>query len=121
MARLRNEEAFQERHDGTYYYFAPWRTRQGTPTSAKTEVPWCTREPQRYDGSDAGHADLTHRFNKVRCPTCGRRLQLLTIDIENGYGDFWPYIPPHKVRITQVRKKTPKAKSRGFGGPRRGR
>jgi hypothetical protein len=34
----------------------------------------------------------------------------MTVDIENGYGDFWPYIPPHKVRKLQARAPKVRAK-----------
>jgi len=91
-------------HDGIY---REW-TRQTNTTESK--VPWCTRVAFRYDGPDAGVASLTETFRKVRCPACGRRLQLMTVDIEHGYGDFWPYIPPHKIRKLQARKLAARAK-----------
>lgn len=28
----------------------------------------------------------------------------MTVDIENGYGDFWPYIPPHKRKELETIK-----------------
>ncbi len=65
-------------------------------------------EMSRYEPTDrpAPKTGLYARFGKVRCPKCGRRLQLLTFDIEQGYGDFWPYIPPHKVRKLKARRST---------------
>lgn len=91
-------------------------------SKAPSQVPWCSTHPIPFRGTrgESGIADKTHTFKKVRCPDCGRRLQLMTVDIEHGYGDFWPYIPPHKIRELHARPgKKPKAKNKGYG-PRRG-
>ncbi len=111
-------------HEGAGFYFAPpWPTRD-TPKAPST-VPWCTTTALRYDGPTTG-TGLYAAFRKVRCPVCGRRLQLMTVDIENGYGDFWPYIPPHKIRKLAARKinariqaeKTKKRKKKSYGSRR---
>jgi len=91
------------------------------PPVAPSVIPWCTTiaRPFRGSRSESGIADKTHTFKKVRCPDCGRRLQLMTVDIEHGYGDFWPCIPPHKIRELHARPgKKPKAKHKGYGSRR---
>lgn len=95
-------------HDGGPYYFSPpWSTRAAP--KAPSEVPWCTKVRLQYTDPFVKRG-LHAAFKMVRCPTCGRRLQLMTVDIENGYGDFWPYIPPHKVRKLQARAPKVRAK-----------
>jgi hypothetical protein len=90
-------------HDGGPWYFVPpWRTR-AAPT-APSEVPWCTREAVPFR-EEAGGTGAHAAFGKVRCPRCGRRLQLMTVDVEHGHGDFWPYLPPHKIRVLHVKGK----------------
>lgn len=44
------------------------------------------------------------RGKKVRCPTCGRRLSLAYHNAERGYNEWWPHIPPHKVRKTKRKR-----------------
>ena len=93
-------------HEGGPFYwgFPPWKTREAP--LAPSEVPWCTRGRLRYDGTEGNILSRGRyaAFRKVRCPKCGRRLQLMTVDIESGYGDFWPYLPPHKIRALKVPK-----------------
>lgn len=95
-------------HDGaSFYYVAPWPTREAP--KASSDVPWCSRQARSlfavpHDQRPAhGNVGLYAAFGKIRCPDCGRRLQLMTVDIENGYGDFYPYIPPHKIRKLKVK------------------
>lgn len=26
----------------------------------------------------------------------------MTVDIEEGHGDFWQYLPPHKLRVIRL-------------------
>lgn len=76
----------KERHGGTWWWNAPWRTRQA---SYAEDAAWCRKEATAIREKGAR--------GKARCPDCGRRLTLMQVDIEQGYGDFWPYLPPHKV------------------------
>lgn len=98
---------------GPYYFCAPWRTREAS--KAPSETPWCSRQMRHLD-RDVG-------FGKIRCPDCGRLLQVMTVDIEGGYGDFWPYLPPHKRRNIETvkhkahqRRTKKKEKSKGIRG-----
>lgn len=82
-------------HDGgPYYYNAPWRTREAP--KAPSEVPWCKRVMKALNPSVG--------FGKIRCEDCGRILQVMAVDIENGHGDFWPYLPPHKRKELETIK-----------------
>lgn len=110
-------------HEGaSYYYVAPWSTRAAP--KAPSEVPWCTKSRISLAGELTGkksETGLYASFGKVRCPKCGRRLQIMTVDIENGYGDFWPYLPPHKIRelkMKEGRKKTGRSVTRDRRGAR---
>jgi hypothetical protein len=105
------------RHDGVWYYVAPWPTRNTPPTSATTNVPWCIKNAEHYNGRE-GNANARGEnaaFGKVRCPHCGRRLQLMTVDSEHGYGHFMPYLPPHKLRKLAVQRKQKRALKRDRG------
>lgn len=82
-------------HDGVWYFSAPWRTRKAPQTA---DAAWCTKESVRWVGPP------TTRQGKVRCPDCGRRLTLMQVDIEHGYGDFDTYLPPHKVSAARREK-----------------
>jgi hypothetical protein len=89
---------------GPYFWIAPWRTRRAPVVIAEGSRPWCSAKPVAIHGLAAGKADATHTFRKVRCPECGRRLQPMTVDCEPGYGDFYPLLPPHKIRKTKWKK-----------------
>lgn len=62
--------------------------------SGPNDENWCMRKASALP-FDSGHVGLAGWF---RCPRCGRRLRVLTVDIEHGYGDFQAYLPPHKLR-----------------------
>lgn len=75
----------KERHGGLWLYSAG-KTRRVPETE---DAAWCRK-------TSTAIRDKSAR-GKMRCPDCGRRLTLMQVDIEDGYGDFWPYLPPHKV------------------------
>lgn len=85
-------------HEPVYYILGK-KERAAPPPQAISakSPPWCSNTGFAADkvGSFDRSSKVQH-FPKARCPYCGRRLQLMTVDIENGYGDFWPYFPPHK-------------------------
>ena len=86
----------------------------GPEAIAHDSAPWCMRTAtytNQHGHFSRGPADPDRRFPKVRCPRCGRRLRLMTVDIEHGYGDFWPYYPPHKIRKTKHRHKIKRTRS----------
>lgn len=99
-----------------------------------TEVPWCPTSGfigkdrgdyygQHYPAPRPAHVLVLKRrpcgtvyyASKVRCPTCGRRLQPRAYDIEpySSSGEFNPYLPQHKIRALVVKKaKAHKTRSR---------
>ena len=60
---------------------------------------WCMTKPVPIK-------DVTKRPEKIpfmRCPDCGRRLQLKIIDT-SGYGEYAMMYPAHKLRKTKRKK-----------------
>ena len=101
----RDRRAEEPHHDGVFFRVVPWRTRHAPPTSTANST-WCTTQalPLRaFFYRSKGDPD--QRFAKVRCPHCGRRLRPMTVDVENGYGEFYAYLPRHKVRKTHQPRK----------------
>lgn len=102
----RDRRAEERHHDGEFFWVSPWRTRGQAPPSSASDPVWCiTRALPLRDVFHRSKGDPDQRFAKIRCPHCGRRLRPMTVDIENGYGEFYAYLPRHKIRKTHQPRK----------------
>lgn len=116
-------------------WMSPNRTR--SPNPAPSALPWCTRtrvslhsrapnttrKPRLFKNGrgELQQASPNSKTRTVRCPDCGRRLTTTLVDIESGYGDWWEFLPPHKIRKTKAKLRTKKTTRSGSKRSARGR